>query len=125
MLADASVNDLQAHSSPAVEEPATGCSETSASLLFSFFDGRDFFGDFCGVAWVASREASACVDAPADVVSTATGIAVVGAEKLHAAKKLAAMSAQGASSKRRSDIALLSIRFGSEGARRARGFCKA
>lgn len=78
-----SVSDLQAHSSAAVEDPATGWSEISVSFLLSFFGARGFLRDFCGcgVDRVASRVFIACADASVGAVSTATGIAVVGTKR--------------------------------------------
>lgn len=89
-LADDSVNDLQAHSSVTFEDPATGCSNASASCFLFFRWLRAFFGDSWGSDGVGSTVSAACADAPPGTVSTATGIAVVNAEVLHA-KKLASV----------------------------------
>ena len=75
LLADDSASDLHAHSSVTFEDPAIGCSASSASALLVFFDARDFFGDSCG-GGTESLVLSCCVNAPPGGTSTATGIVV-------------------------------------------------
>ena len=96
MLAVLSVSGLHSHSSAKEDDPAIGCSETSASCFLLFLVAR-FLGDSPGVKGVEgvpetlSGFRRAGVAAVADTVSRGTGIAVVDAEKLRYAKKLASV----------------------------------